>query len=80
MTGLLANERMFKRAVVFSAAFHALLFTAIAISPSMIKPVQKGMIHYISLGGFPGQGEAGGGSGGRRPRSSLPPRKRHSVT
>ncbi len=67
MTRLPANERMFKRAVVFSAVFHALLFTVIAISPSMTKPVQKGMIHYVSLGGFPGQGGAGGtgGSGGR---------------
>jgi TonB family protein len=66
MTRLPANKRMFKRAVVFSTVLHALLFTAIAISPSMTKPVQKGMIHYVSLGGFPGQGGAGGigGSGG----------------
>jgi TonB family protein len=78
MTGLLASERMFKRAVVFSAAFHALLFTAIAISPSMIKPVQKGMIHYISLGGFPGQGEAGGRSG--RPKAAVqPPAKKDTL-
>jgi len=64
MTRLPANKRMFKRAVVFSVIFHALLFTVIAISPSMTKPVQKGMIHYISLGGFPGQGGAGGTGGG----------------
>lgn len=59
-----ASKRMFKRAVVFSAILHAVLFTAIAISPSMTKPVQKGMIHYVSLGGFPGLGGGPGGPGG----------------
>jgi TonB family protein len=84
MTGLLANERMFKRAVVFSAVFHALLFTVIAISPSMTKPVQKGMIHYVSLGGLSGGGggggTGGGGGGGGGPKAAVqPPVKKETL-
>jgi TonB family protein len=83
MTGLLANERMFKRAVVFSAVFHTVLFTVIAISPSMTKPVQKGMIHYVSLGGFASQGGAGGtggsGGGGGLKAAVQPPAKRETL-
>jgi len=83
MTRNPANKRMFKRAVFFSTVFHALLFTAIAISPSMTKPVQKGMIHYVSLGGFPGQGGGGGtgGSGGTGgPKAAvLPPAKKETL-
>ena len=81
MTGLLANERMFKRAVVFSAVFHALLFTVIAISPSMTKPVQKGMIHYVSLGGLSGGGGGGGtGGGGGGPKAAVqPPAKKETL-
>ena len=63
MTGFLGNERLFKRAVVFSAVFHAGLFVLIALSPTMPKPARKGMIHYVSVGGFPGSG-GGGGTGG----------------
>jgi TonB family protein len=54
------NERTFKRAMVYSAVFHAVLFSLIALSPSMPKPGKKGMIHYVSFGGFPGSGGAGG--------------------
>jgi TonB family protein len=83
MTGLLANERMFKRAVVFSAVFHAVLFTVIAISPSMTKPVNKGMIHYVSLGGFASQGGAGGtggsGGGGGLKAAVQPPAKKETL-
>ena len=80
MTGLLANERMFKRAVVFSAVFHAVLFTVIAISPSMTKPVQKGMIHYVSLGGFASQGGAGGSGGGGGLKAAVqPPAKKETL-
>jgi TonB family protein len=80
MTGLLANERMFKRAVVFSAAFHALLFTVIAISPSMTKPVQKSMIHYVSLGGLSGGGGGGGTGGGGGPKAAVqPPAKKQTL-
>jgi TonB family protein len=85
MTGLLANERMFKRAVVFSAVFHTVLFTVIAISPSMTKPVQKGMIHYVSLGGLSGGGGGGGtggggGGGGGGPKAAVqPPAKKETL-
>lgn len=80
MTGLLANERMFKRAVVFSAVFHALLFTVIAISPSMTKPVQKSMIHYVSLGGLSGGGGGGGTGGGGGPKAAVqPPAKKQTL-
>jgi len=80
MTRNPANKRMFKRAVFFSTVFHALLFTAIAISPSMTKPVQKGMIHYVSLGGFPGQGGGGGTGGGGGPKAAvLPPAKKETL-
>ncbi len=58
------NERTFKRAMIYSAAFHAVLFTLIALSPSMPKPGNKGMIHYVSFGGFPGGGGGPGGAGG----------------
>jgi TonB family protein len=68
MTRSLVNERTFKRAMVYSAVFHAVLFTLIALSPSMPKPGKKGMVHYISFGGFPG---GGGGSGGGGPKAAA---------
>ena len=63
MTRSPANERTFKRAMIYSGLFHAVLFTLIALSPSMPKPGNKGMVHYISFGGIPG-GRGGSGAGG----------------
>ena len=68
MTRSPANERTFKRAMVYSGVFHAVLFTLIALSPSMPKPGNKGMVHYISFGGFPG---GGGGPGGGGPKAAA---------
>ncbi len=64
------SERTFKRAMVYSAVFHAVLFTLIALSPTMPKPGRTGMVHYVSLGGFPG---GGGGPGGGGPKAAAVP-------
>jgi TonB family protein len=78
MIGIPVNERTFKRAMVYSAVFHAVLFTLIALSPSMPKPGKTGMVHYVSLGGFPG---GGGGTGGGRPKAAAvaPPAKKETL-
>jgi len=60
MTRPPGSKRKFKRTVFFSAVLHALLFTAIAISPSMTKPVPKGIFLCVRGGVF----RAGGGGGG----------------
>jgi TonB family protein len=62
IAGLHDMSRPFKKAVIFSVLFHALLFITIAVSPSLPKPAKKGMIHYVSLS-F-GGGGGGGGRGG----------------
>jgi TonB family protein len=70
------NERTFKRAMVTSAVFHAVLFTMIALSPSLPKPGKTGMIHYISFGGFPGGGGGpGGGGAASKPAVQAPAKK-----
>jgi hypothetical protein len=76
------NERTFKRAMVYSAVFHAVLFTMIALSPTLPKPGKKGMVHYVSFGGFPGGGGGQGPGGGGAWKSAVgrPPRKRPSGT
>lgn len=78
MTRSPVNERTFKRAMVYSAVFHAVLFTMIALSPSLPKPGKKGMIHYVSFGGFPGGGGGGqgpGGGGAAKPAVQAPAKK-----
>lgn len=78
MTRSPANERTFKRAMVYSGVFHAVLFTMIALSPSMPKPGKKGMVHYISLSGFPGGG-GGPGGGGPKPAVVQAPAKKETL-
>jgi TonB family protein len=70
-----ANERTFKRAMVYSAVFHAVLFTLIALSPSMPKPGKRGMVHYVSFGGFPGGGGGPGGGGAKAAVAPAPAKK-----
>ncbi len=70
MTRSPVNERTFKRAMVYSAVFHAALFSLIALSPSMPQAGKKGMVHYVSFGGFPG---GGGGPGGGGPKAAAVP-------
>jgi TonB family protein len=82
MTGFLFNERVFKRAVIFSAFFHVGLFVLIALSPTLPKPARKGMIHYVNVGGFPGSGGGSGGSGGPGPKAAAAvqaPAKKESL-
>ena len=78
MTRSPVNERTFKRAMVYSAVFHAFLFTLIALAPSMPKPGKKGMVHYISFGGFPGGG-GGPGGGGPKPAAVQAPAKKETL-
>ncbi|HEX2694973.1 MAG TPA: hypothetical protein VHP61_04420, partial [Acidobacteriota bacterium] len=75
MTRSPVNERTFKRAMVYSAVFHTVLFTLIALSPSMPKPGKKGMVHYISLGGFPVGGGGSGGGGSKAAAVQTPAKK-----
>jgi TonB family protein len=75
MTRAPVNERTFKRAMVYSGVFHAVLFTLIALSPSMPKPGKKGMVHYISFGGFPG----GTGGGGPKAAAVQAPAKKETL-
>ena len=75
MTRAPVNERTFKQAMVYSAVFHAVLFTLIAFSPSMPKPGKKGMVHYISFGGFPG----GPGGGGPKAAAVQAPAKKETL-
>ena len=42
MTRSPVNERTFKRAMVYSAVFHAVLFTLIALSPSLPQAREEG--------------------------------------
>ncbi len=66
MEMLRMQDRRFKRAVIFSASVHCLLFILLAISPYLPKPSRKGMIHYVELmsfGGGGGRGNPGGGGG-----------------
>jgi len=70
------KERMFKRAVVASAIFHAVLFSLIALSPTLPKPAKKGMIHYVSFGSLPGGGGGpAGGGGAAKPAAQVPAKK-----
>jgi len=66
------NDKAFKRALILSAAVHSFLLLVIILNPSLPKPAQKGMIHYITLN-MPGGGGTGGGGGGATaaPASSL---------
>jgi TonB family protein len=73
------NERTFKRAMVYSAVFHAVLFTMIALSPSLPKPGKKGMIHYVSFGGFPGGGGGPGGGGAAAKPAVRAPAKKETL-
>jgi TonB family protein len=75
MTRAPVNERTFKRAMIYSGVFHAVLFTLIALSPSMPKPGKKGMVHYISFGGFPG----GTGGGGPKAAAVQAPAKKETL-
>ena len=88
MTRSPVNERTFKRAIFFSAVFHAVLFTVIAISPSMTKPVQKGHdpLRQPGRASGPGRGRGTGGGGGGgsagaagRRRRSRPPAKKETL-
>ena len=73
------NERTFKRAMAYSAVFHAVLFTMIALSPSLPKPGKKGMIHYVSFGGFPGGGGGPGGGGAAAKPAVRAPAKKETL-
>ena len=73
------NERTFKRAMVYSAVFHAVLFTMIALSPSLPKPGKKGMVHYVSFGGFPGGGGGPGGGGAAAKPAVRAPAKKETL-
>lgn len=77
MTRSPVSERTFKRAMVYSGVFHAVLFSLIALSPSMPKPGNKGMVHYISFGGFPGGG--GGKGGGPKAAAVQAPAKKETL-
>jgi TonB family protein len=74
-----ANERTFKRAMAYSAVFHAVLFTLIALSPSMPKPGKKGLVHYVSFGGFPGRSGGSGSPGGPKAAAVQAPAKKETL-
>lgn len=55
--------RAFKRALLFSGLLHAGLIIVIAASPSLPKPQKQGLIQYVNLVSFPGDGGPGGPAG-----------------
>lgn len=58
MTAADHEHHVFKRAVVYSAVAHIILFLLLILSPYFPKPSQKGTVYYVNMVGF------GGGAGG----------------
>lgn len=62
------QSRSFKRALILSLFFHAIIFVLVGFSSYLTGPGKTGMVHYVNLSfvGMPGGGGGGGGpSGGR---------------
>ncbi|MGB8951053.1 MAG: TonB C-terminal domain-containing protein [Candidatus Aminicenantales bacterium] len=74
-----AENRAFKRAMIFSLTVHTALFLLILISPSLPKTSKKGMIHYIPLQfvGLPGSG--GGGRSGAKEELGVTELKKETL-
>jgi len=65
MTALNREHKTFKKAIIFSFTAHLCLFIFILLSPYFPKSSSKGMIQYVNIISFPGEGGGqGGGPGG----------------
>lgn len=67
MTAVGREQHVFKRAIVYSAAAHFILFLLLILSPYLPKPSKKGTVYYVNMvafGGGGGGGEVSGGGGG----------------
>lgn len=60
----------FKRAMILSAAAHALILLVLIVNPSLPKPGPKGTIHYITLN-MPGGSGGSGGAAAFAPKTEL---------
>lgn len=71
--------KAFSRALLFSGLLHAGLIIVIAASPTLPKPHKQGLIQYVNLVSFPGDGGSGGpggpGPAGAPAPQPLPPPK-----
>jgi TonB family protein len=72
-----ADDRAFKRAMIFSAAVHSVLLALIIINPSLPNPRKNAPVYYINFGGPPG---GGSGSGGRGGITVAPPAESTAIT
>jgi TonB family protein len=75
--------RPFKRALLFSALFHASLIIFIAASPTLPRTRPKGLVQYVNFIGSPGSGGPGGGSGSGtvvpQPQPLPPPKTKETL-
>ncbi|MCX8160644.1 MAG: TonB C-terminal domain-containing protein [Candidatus Saccharicenans sp.] len=64
----------FRKAVILSLFFHAMLLALIGLSNQLAGPKKTGMVHYVNLNfvGLPGGGGGGGGGSGPGPGGAKP--------
>lgn len=67
MSARLADNPLFKRAIVWSAAAHSLLLVLIILNPELPKPAPKSHFQYIPVSLMGG----GGGGGGGQPAPAV---------
>jgi TonB family protein len=73
--------KAFKRALLFSGLLHAGLIIVIAASPTLPKSRKQGLIQYVNLVSFPGDGGSGGpgGAGASAPQPPPPPKTKETL-
>lgn len=64
MASLARNNMAFKRAVFLSLTVHLIVFVLAVLSPKLPRAKREGMIHYVNVVSFPGEGGPGGGGPG----------------